>query len=57
MIQDEELQASKVMIMQLNELLQESERTEQLYIMQLKTLKDEIRELERSSKRNGQDLG
>jgi uncharacterized protein YaaN involved in tellurite resistance len=53
---NDELTKSKEAIAQLRTMLEQSERTEKLQEMQLETLKKEIRDMERVSKRSEIDI-
>lgn len=53
---EQELHEAIGQVLHLSELVKEGERTEQLYELQTKTLKSEIRELQKAVKRNGIDM-
>lgn len=55
-MRDEELQSSKKKADELAILLHETETLNQLHLLQINALKDDIRELERSKKREGANL-
>ena len=52
----DELTKTKELVTQLQSMLEQSERTEKLQQMQLETLKKEIRDMDRASKRSEIDV-